>query len=320
MHPKVLESSFPDRSGASAGHALSLPGRRPVYTRRFPATSRSHQAAAPFHNKPSGIRRGAPCGCPTRGEDRRSGSWSSLTRWANSPRGVQRGRSPSLGVWEYPPANPVRVGGDLGVGGRRRSLRYHPSWYRKGSEEGGRVFPQPASTLHPQRGSPLWQPVCRQAGGGWGSAPSYNQRHLTYGQKLNSYGIQIALTRLRAFAIINLTGQKPAHEGGNVAQWQSGRFISARSQVRTLSLPHQPRRPIGRLDSRAVSSVVRALASHARGPRFDPSTAHQGPGAVGADEGIWPATTTRAFGCLTEVRWNVDVPKWRNGRRATFRA
>ena len=98
-------------------------------------------------------------------------------------------------------------------------------------------------------------------------------------------GVQIALTRLRAFAIINLTGQKPAHEGGNVAQWQSGRFISARSQVRTLSLPHQPRRPIGRLDSRAVSSVVRALASHARGPRFDPSTAHQGPGAVGADEG-----------------------------------
>ena len=133
-------------------------------------------------------------------------------------------------------------------------------------------------------------------------------------------GIQIALTRSRAFAIINPTGQKSAHEGGNVAQWQSGRFISARSQVRTLSLPHQPRRPIGRLDSRAVSSVVRALASHARGPRFDPSTAHQGPGAVGADEGIWPATTTRAFGCLTEVRWNVDVPKWRNGRRATFRA
>ena len=114
-------------------------------------------------------------------------------------------------------------------------------------------------------------------------------------------GVQIALTRSQAFAIINPTGQKPAHEGGNVAQWQSGRFISARSQVRTLSLPHQPRRPIGRLHSRAVSSVVRALASHARGPRFDPSTAHQGPGVVGADEGIWPARATRAFGSLTEV-------------------
>ena len=65
---------------------------------------------------------------------------------------------------------------------------------------------------------------------------------------------------------------------GNVAQRQSGRFISARSEVRALSLPpaHLPRttrrtrRCIG-----AVSSVVRALASHARGRRFDPSTAHQ---------------------------------------------
>ena len=210
----------------------------------------------------------------------------------------------------------------------------HPSWYRKGSEEGQEEFFRSLLVHFTLRGVlPSGSLSAARQGGAEGSAPSFqgraggDQRHLPYRDyasgeditKLNSYGIQIALTRSRAFAIINLTGQKPAHEGGNVAQWQSGRFISARSQVRTLSLPHQPRRPNGRLHSRAVSSVVRALASHARGPRFDPSTAHQGPGAVGADEGIWPATT-RAFGCLTEVRWNVDVPKWRNGRRATFRA
>ena len=193
----------------------------------------------------------------------------------------------------------------------------HPSWYRKGSEErSGRVFPQPASTLHPQRGSPLRQPVCRQAGGSGRSDPSFQGRAggikdisliktmlvEKTSPSLNSYGVRIALTRLRAFRYHQSgPGKSRLTREGNVAQWQSGRFISARSQVRTLSLPHQTRRPIGRLDSRAVSSVVRALASHARGPRFDPSTAHQGPGVVGADEGIWPARATRAFGSLTEV-------------------
>ena len=70
---------------------------------------------------------------------------------------------------------------------------------------------------------------------------------------------------------------------------QSGRFISARSLVRVQSLPPSERPPsecgarraVGNSrvrrsrGRRAVSSVVRALASHARGPRFDPSTAHQ---------------------------------------------
>ena len=211
----------------------------------------------------------------------------------------------------------------------------HPSWYRKGSEEDQEEFFRsllvhftlrgvlPSGSLSAARQGGLGALTPVSKGGRVGIKDISLIKTMLVEKtspSLNSYGVRIALTRLRAFAIINLTGQKPAHEGGNVAQWQSGRFISARSQVRTLSLPHQPRRPIGRLDSRAVSSVVRALASHARGPRFDPSTAHQGPGAVGADEGIWPATTTRAFGCLTEVRWNVDVPKWRNGRRATFRA
>ena len=128
---------------------------------------------------------------------------------------------------------------------------------------------------------------------------------------------------------------------GNVAQRQSGRFISARSQVRIPPLPPETRYGLiaqslgGLADGQALwlldgfsrtclviaiegtgrigynetsdghapgrlAQLVRALASHARGQRFKSSIAHHSRPIQTVLDGI--------------------TPKWRNGRRAAFRA
>ena len=78
--------------------------------------------------------------------------------------------------------------------------------------------------------------------------------------------------------------------GGNVAQRQSGRFISVRSQVRIPPLP--PRTCLGQ---GRLAQPVRASRSHREGHWFESNTAHH-------------------------CRPAAPSPKWRNGRRATFRA